>query len=204
MLSLLESLNLAVRHRPLLSSLIEFRHNPALAWRGSLSEGELGFLRQAVERSAATKGPVIEIGTLFGFTTALMASWMGAGRTLVTIDNYSWNPWGLAPDVHRALTRRVLAPFTQAGLVEIVDMGSTEYFAAYAGCPPALVFIDGDHSYPAVRRDIVCAQQTGAAMIGGHDYAPENPGVVQAVEELFPGATTRCETAWMWAGKIAT
>ena len=77
-------------------------------------------------------------------------------------------------------------------------IGSAEFFAAYAGPPPSLVFIDGDHSCEAVRRDIAGAQRIGAEVIGGHDYAPAIPGVVQAVEERFPGATVRRDTAWMW------
>ena len=198
MISRWEALKLALRHRPLLSQLVEFRHNPGLAWRGSLNEVELGLLKRAVEQTANRPGPIIEIGTLFGFTTALLASWVADDRKIVTVDNFSWNPWGLVPEAHQALTRRVLAPFLRSGRVEIAVQGSAEFFAAYAGPPPSLVFIDGDHSYEAVRRDIAGAQRIGAAVIGGHDYAPSIPGVVQAVEERFPGATVRSDTAWMW------
>ena len=201
MISLLEALNLALRHRATLSKMVEFRHDPSIAWHGSLSEAEQDFLKRAVELSAATPGPIIEIGTLFGFTTAMIASWMTGTRKLITVDNFSWNPWGLTPEAHKALARRVLAPFTHSGRVEIVERDSASFFATYAGPPPALVFIDGDHAYPAVDRDISGAQRLGAVAIGGHDYAPGIPGVVQAVEERFPQATTRCETAWMWGLK---
>ena len=198
MISRWEALKLALRHRPLLSQLVEFRHNPGLAWKGSLNENELDLLKRAVDQTAGMPGPIIEIGTLFGFTTALLASWVSDGRKVVTVDNFSWNPWGLVPEAHQALTRRVLAPFLRSGRVEIAAQGSAEFFAAYAGPPPSLVFIDGDHSYDAVWRDIAAAKQAGAAVIGGHDYASTIPGVVRAVEEHFPGATVRRDTAWMW------
>lgn len=198
MISRWEALKLALRHRPLLSQWIEFRHNPGLAWKGSLNEAELDLLKRAVEQTAQVPGPIIEIGTLFGFTTALLASWVQGDRKVITVDNFSWNPWGLVPEAHQALTRRVLAPFLRTGRVEIAVQGSSEFFAAYAGPPPSLVFIDGDHSYAAVHRDIAGAQRIGAAVIGGHDYAPTIPGVVQAVEKHFPAATLRRDTAWMW------
>ena len=198
MISRWEALKLALRHRPLLSQWIEFRHNPGLAWKGSLNEAELDLLKRAVEQTAALPGPIVEIGTLFGFTTGMIASWVQGDRKIITVDNFSWNPWGLVPEAHQALTRRVLAPFLRTGRVEIAAQGSAEFFAAYAGPPPALVFIDGDHSYAAVHRDILGAQRIGAEVIGGHDYAPAIPGVVQAVEERFPGATVRRGTAWMW------
>jgi predicted O-methyltransferase YrrM len=201
MISRLEALNVAIRHRQLLSQLIEFRQDPSILWRGSLTEAEHALLKRAVEQSAASKGPVVEIGTLFGFTTAMMASWLGAGQRLITVDNYSWNSWRLAPDVHRALTRRILAPFMQGGQVEIADMDSEKFFASYAGDPPALVFIDGDHSYAAVHREIEWARKCGAVLIGGHDYCEEIKGVVQAVDEHFPHAITQSGTVWMWGLK---
>ena len=77
-------------------------------------------------------------------------------------------------------------------------MDSRTFYATYAGPPPALVFIDGDHAYPAVQEDIGRARETGAALIGGHDYAPGTPGVIQAVEEHFPRATVQVGTVWMW------
>ncbi len=59
-------------------------------------------------------------------------------------------------------------------------------------------WLAGDHSYEAVSRDIVGARRLGATVISGHDYTLTCPGVVQAVEMHFPGATRRCDTAWIW------
>jgi predicted O-methyltransferase YrrM len=202
MISVLQALNVALRHRPILSRMIELRHDPLIAWQGSLDQQEYGLLKLAVEQAATGPGPIIEIGTLFGFTTAMMASWMGRGR-LITVDNYSWNPWGLVPEVHRALARRIMEPFTQAGRIDIVDMDSKTFFATYAGPAPSLVFIDGDHSYQAVRGEIEWAKKLGASIIGGHDYGGKTPGVIQAVDEHFPKTVTLGETVWMWGLKGA-
>jgi predicted O-methyltransferase YrrM len=201
MISRLQALNVAIRHRPLLSQLIEFRQNPLSVSYWSLIEVEQALLRRAIEQSAAANGPIIEIGPLFGFTTAMMASWMGGSRKLITVDNYSWNPWGITPEVHRALSSRVLAPFVQPRRVEIVDQDSETFFSTYEGPPPALVFIDGDHSYPSVHKEIAWAKKLQVPIIGGHDYHPRAPGVIQAVDEHFSNAIIRSGTVWMWGMK---
>lgn len=201
MISRWQALNLAFRHRATLSKMVEFRHDPSIAWHGSLTEPELECLQSAVRQSSFNAGPIIEIGTLFGFTTAMMASGMKDERKLITVDNYSWNPWGLASEVHKSLARRILSPFTLSGRVEIVDRESDAFLATYAGPAPSLLFIDGDHSYAAVHRDIAGAKRIGSAMIGGHDYSAAMPGVVQAVEEHFHGEIVKIGTVWMWGPK---
>jgi hypothetical protein len=53
------------------------------------------------------------------------------------------------------------------------------------------VFIDGDHSYEGVRRDLLSWWPKIAknGFIGGHDYAHPKPrwGVKKAVDEFFNG-----------------
>ena len=54
--------------------------------------------------------------------------------------------------------------------------------------PIDLCFIDADHSYEACRQDIkhwTPLMRPGGLLIG-HDYAPDFPGVVQAVNETGP------------------
>jgi predicted O-methyltransferase YrrM len=51
------------------------------------------------------------------------------------------------------------------------------------------VFIDADHSYEAVRRDIDAWRskvRTGG-WLGGHDYNAKFPGVIRAVDFVFSG-----------------
>lgn len=51
-----------------------------------------------------------------------------------------------------------------------------------------LVFIDGDHSYRAVKDDIQNWKRKvrRGGLLTGHDYHPNFPGVIQAVQECFP------------------
>jgi predicted O-methyltransferase YrrM len=50
------------------------------------------------------------------------------------------------------------------------------------------VFIDADHSYPSVKADILAwvPKVCRGGILAGHDYDPAWPGVVQAVDEIFP------------------
>src|SRR5438094_145093 len=68
----------------------------------------LALLKSLVQRSAQYPGPIIEIGTLLGVTTTHMALAKQPWQKIVTVDNYSWNPWALPPDAQHALAGQVL------------------------------------------------------------------------------------------------
>ena len=59
--------------------------------------------------------------------------------------------------------------------------------AALVPGPVDMVFIDGDHSYEAVRADIAAWRPLARRMLCGHDLhaSGAKPGVRQAVEEAF-------------------
>lgn len=60
------------------------------------------------------------------------------------------------------------------------------------------VFIDAAHSYKAVKADIAAwaPKVKPGGWLGGHDYHPSFPGVMQAVDEAFP-KIDRLE-GWIW------
>lgn len=61
------------------------------------------------------------------------------------------------------------------------------------------VFIDADHSYAAVVDDIARwrPKVKPGGWLGGHDYSPKFPGVIQAVKEAFgDGFTVYPGTIW--------
>jgi predicted O-methyltransferase YrrM len=65
------------------------------------------------------------------------------------------------------------------------------------------VFIDADHVYESVKRDIIAwlPKIKPGGIIAGHDYCDVHPGVIQAVNEIF-GKENVCfdyidEICWM-------
>jgi len=62
-----------------------------------------------------------------------------------------------------------------------------------------LVFIDGDHRYKQVKKDIEVAKSIirPGGVICGHDYNHSDwPGVKQAVDEIFNGDVKTVNTIW--------
>src|SRR5262249_38784525 len=151
--------------------------------QGTVEPEGLAFLARLVQTSRKHPGPIIEIGTLFGFTATHMALHKAPGQTIITVDSYSWNPWQLSPQSHRQLTARMLAYLVQTRQVVQVDQDKATFYANYRGPTPALVFLDAIHTYEETKQDIEWARSVGTPLICGHDYSPKFPGVQQAVRE---------------------
>lgn len=69
--------------------------------------------------------------------------------------------------------------------------------SAYGGrCD--VVFIDANHGYPSVIRDIRLARKLvrPGGVICGHDYKPEFPGVIKAVNECFENRRIAAGSVW--------
>jgi len=138
-----------------------------------------------VREAAHHEGPIIEIGTLFGFTTQLMAACKRPGQKLITIDNFSWNPFALPTADHREFTQRSLHYCLKHADVTLFEGMSKAFFKDYAGPPPALIFIDAAHDYESVKRDIQMGLGSAPKVLSGHDYNEISPGLVKAVTETL-------------------
>ena len=155
----------------------------ALGNLGQLSLVEARALGEIVRESDATR-PIIEIGTLFGFSTLVMTLFKAPAQRLITVDDYSWNPLGLRPEAHYQLTRNRLAEAIAQHGVEQVRMDKDAFYRSYTGPPPAVFFCDADHSYEATRADLAWARSIGATVICGDDYdEPVRCGTARAVDE---------------------
>ena len=143
---------------------------------------------------------VVEFGTLFGLTTQALAEAAPEGCTIVTVDNFCWNPLGLKPELHEQFTRRILNPYLERGRVRLVAGDSEGFRAEYGAVVPTMVFLDADHSYEAVRAEIAWAKGLGVKVICGHDYGNPLFGVTRAVDEAFPEGVERA--GMCWRGKI--
>ncbi|MCC6493213.1 MAG: class I SAM-dependent methyltransferase [Pirellulales bacterium] len=151
--------------------------------QATVETAALPLVQRLVRESSRFPGPIIEIGTLLGVTTTHMALAKAPEQKIITVDLYCWNPWGLPPAVHEALTSQVLAYLVATGHVERISMDKDEFFRTYQGPPPAMVFLDAIHDYPETKKDVEWARRVGAQIISGHDYCDEFPGVKQIVDE---------------------
>ncbi len=148
----------------------------ALAGSGELSMAEARFLGELVRESDPCR-PIIEVGTLFGWSTKIICLFKKPEQLLLTVDNYSWNPAGLSSEAHLRVTTAVLAPLVQNENVIQVCAGKDEFFATYGHETPALFFCDADHSYEATLTDLQWARSAGASIICGDDYPPDSSQV---------------------------
>jgi hypothetical protein len=156
----------------------------SLAAMSQLTLAECHFLGDLIRSSDPTK-PIIEIGSLYGWSTLVITLFKAQSQPLITVDNYSWNSLGMTPEAHFTATRMRLAEATRDYNVRQIRMDKDEFYRTYDGAQPALFFCDADHGYEATKADLVWARSVNAKIICGDDYSQAKfPGVVRAVEEM--------------------
>lgn len=142
---------------------------------------------------AHVKGTIVEIGAWHGRSTAILVQAAKAwGARVITID-----PWGAGhmPERYRkavATERKWRSNLEKVGLEAPRALAMTSDAALpYIPQMISLLFIDGDHSYGQVKRDL--ENYASRVKVGGyvvlHDMTyPTTPGVPQAVGEWFDAA----------------
>ena len=164
---------------------------------GHITFSKSSFLIDLVQ-SLKAEGPIIEIGTLFGYSTRMMALAKTADRPLITVDNYVWNPSRLSREQHIEITQLSLKELVDHANVKVIVQDKGAFYESYEGPAPSLVFLDADHSYEETKKDIDWAKSANAGVICGHDYKAEHEGVIRAVEESG-GCAKRVESLWVLA-----
>lgn len=130
---------------------------------------------------------IFEIGTFHGGTTLQMAA--NSAAQIYTLDLPPEAPkpvWDATLDVYpgRAGARFLDSPYA-ARITQLWGDSRTFDYRPYHGqCD--VVFVDACHHYEFVKQDSANALRlvSPTGLVIWHDYAPEAPGVVQALEEL--------------------
>lgn len=167
------------------------RKDPAVAAAenifGWMSHEELVFLAAQARNHPA----IIEIGSFHGRSTKALAATPGVVWTFDCCD----------PMYERHNPKSQAEIFSDNLLGEIADHKVLNYSVpspqASRQFPDGfadMVFIDGDHTYQAVKADILAwiPKLRAGGLLCGHDYTHaadgliERPGVKQAVDEIFP------------------
>lgn len=158
----------------------------ALKINGWMSEIELEFLANIASKC----NTIIEVGSYQGRSARAMADNMKYGKI------YCVDPW----DILNYNNQNQVMYITDLVTRNIFYMNLHDHIKSgrIIMCPsllhewiginedrPDFIFIDGDHRYESVKRDIEHAMQFRPRIIGGHDYSPEWPDVIKAVDERF-------------------
>lgn len=143
---------------------------------GGLTDEETEGLVGWVKKSGVST--FVEIGTLFGFTARAVAQRTEA--KVLAVDIFCWNPFGLTSEEHERFTRKVL----EGSGVELIRRDSQDFLKSM-DVGNALVFLDGDHSYAAVKAELEILKAKGVRHVAGHDFGNPLFGVTQAVREVI-------------------
>jgi hypothetical protein len=174
----------------------------AKAINGWMSEKELTFLAERARESKV----VIEVGSYYGRSARAMADNSRKDTIIYCVD-----PWkgpvitdnGMVAfdvdDGHRAGFYTNMAGYVNAGRVVMCPHKFEDWpgIANPSSYNCDFLFIDGDHRYDTVIRDINLALTFQPRILAGHDYNSQYwPGVKQAVDELFNGKAQIEDTIW--------
>ena len=176
------------------------------AIQGWMPAPELAWLAKTAE----DRKIIVEVGSWKGRSTKALAAstpgvvyaidhWEGSKDE---IDSTHAEAVRLTPDGLYAIFAANLATEIAAGRVVPIRAdsvaGAARLRELLGDRKADMVFIDCDHSYEAVKRDIELYRTFLApgGILCGHDYEPGGPGVIQAVNELVPGFSMGGGTIW--------
>ncbi len=172
--------------------------------KGYMFLSELRWLAETA-RSLDSPASWCEIGSWQGRSATAVAAALPPQSVLQLVDNFTGPTTREKPTKAHVQTQlevsmaamRTLAP-TLA--VRLAVGASAELAPTFAPESFDVVFIDGDHAYPAVVADIVGWLPTlkHGGLLCGHDFT-NKCGVEPAVRELCPGFAQVPETSlWYW------
>ena len=137
-------------------------------------------------------GVVVEVGVWKGRSISTILDICRTNHNrLVAVD--TWSPDLRDPGYQEAATRDILAIFREnlrllghTRTVEILQEDSAHACDHFSDRSVDLVFLDADHAYESVSRDLEAWLPKVArhGLLCGHDYT-SRPGVRRAVEDMF-------------------
>lgn len=158
---------------------------------------------------AAVAYPVIiEVGSWKGRSTKAMAA--ATKGTVYAIDNWSGsaNPEDYttikvnqqgAIGVYREFLTNLSDEIASAKCRPLfMDSALAASFLKSSGLEADMIFIDGDHEYDIVKRDILLYRPLlrKGGLFCGHDYVRSNPGVIKAVNEFVAKPKVVAGSIW--------
>ena len=164
-------------------------------------------------KSLPKNSHIVEIGAWKGCSSAYLATEIynsGKNIKLDVVDLWTGeedDPTAFTTDTEFMAYNKNIYPLFMKNLSPIYDkinmsaiqMSSAKASQLYDDKSLDFVFIDANHSYKEVKNDILnwLPKLKSGATFAGHDYNPNSfPGVIQAVNELFPNNFTVVGDVW--------
>jgi hypothetical protein len=165
---------------------------------------DLNVIRRLVQEQAESLGRepvVVELGTLIGQSTKAMAC---AGAVVFSIDNREGSPHD-GTFANYAVNQDLIVEALSENLGSLhskkvhLIVGDSQEVAKTWSKVIDILYVDADHEYQPAKADILAwmGYVRSGGIIAGHDYCKTFPGVVRAVDELFPGATVEGTVWWL-------
>ena len=147
------------------------------------------FRNACCERYRIVSWLLTELWQKLGFRTLVYAEvGVAAGNTaLFLLEQLPWLQAYLVENRPKPELLRVLSAFAgRAHLVEMDSKDAAQHFLL-AGLHVDAIFLDADHSFHGVTRDLESFGRLSPALMMGHDFSWEHPGVLKAVLQLRAG-----------------
>jgi predicted O-methyltransferase YrrM len=155
--------------------------------------------------TAKSGDTVVEVGVCFGKSVAYLAA--GARARGLNIDIYACDPWAEWIDLAHGGTLwpwpelHVGGPFatfcdqmlkharSELETIRVLRLRSLQAARIFDDRSLAMVMLDGSHALEDVRADIAAwrGKVRPGGLLAGDDYAPDFPGVVEAVRGSIVG-----------------
>ena len=143
--------------------------------------------------AAARPGWIVEVGCWKGLSASFLAPVLrGRPQRLWCVDH-----WGGSTDEHgpaylESLAREPVRDIFRANMAalgipcRVLEAASVDAARQFPDRSCALVFLDASHDRAAVESDLAAWRPKIApgGVLAGHDYRPDYPGVVSAVDSL--------------------
>jgi autotransporter strand-loop-strand O-heptosyltransferase len=141
---------------------------------------------------------ICEIGSWKGRSTHALLS--GTKGTVTAVDHFKGSvgedgPHAEAKQPDDPVYRQFIENTKGFDNLNVYRSSSLEAAAHFEGQKFDMVFIDAEHSYEAVKKDIKAWKSKAKLLICGHDYSDDWPGVKRAVHEEI-GLVDHCESIW--------
>lgn len=155
-------------------------------------------------------GDVVEVGCWLGRSTLYLAESILESKKDINV--YAVDTWkGSDEDAHKSYISEIGGPdklyeeflknisLLPKKIVCPIRKPSIDASFLFENRSLSAVFIDADHRYEYIRRDILAwlPKIKPGGFIGGHDYTKEWNGVVGAVDEIFGDKKEIYRNSWL-------